>query len=211
MTYQQFKSAIINYPLIPYQTLRMMDNSQGFRNQVSRWEHKGYLIKLRKGLYILNETERKITPSRFVIAHHMYTPSYISGESALAFYDMIPERVYELTSITTRKTVLFENAFGVFRYRHLDISRFSGFVEHRDENGLPFFLAEPEKALVDFIYLNLSSFHYGDRDVFENSYRFQNLERLRIRRLVRYAALFKSRKLDAIISMLQVYVKELKV
>ena len=71
---------------------------------ISRYQKKGYLIKAKKGLYFLKENP----PLDFELANRLYQPSYVSFESALSFYEMLPETVYQITSATTRKTKSFQ-------------------------------------------------------------------------------------------------------
>ena len=70
--------------------------------QLNRWKEKGYLINIRQGYYCLSEIEinREIL---FYAANRVYNPSYISLEMALSYYNLIPETVYQVTSVTTRK------------------------------------------------------------------------------------------------------------
>ena len=196
MKYTDFKKKIQKFPVFSSSHIpNLTDNEQVLRNQLTRWQKQGLIFRLKRGLYILNEADRKINPSRLFIANELLSPSYISTEYALSFYGLIPEKVEDITSVTTKKTTCFKNVFGTFYYQHLNIPSFLGFKQIRDEAGLPVFIAEPEKALVDFFYLNLSNFHKGDKDVFKDSYRFQNLSDLDIRKLSYFAKTFSSKKL----------------
>lgn len=91
-----------------------------------------------------------MTPSREFIANQLVFPSYISLEYALSYHNLIPERVYQVTSITSKKTTEFENAFGVFTYHNLKPGLFFGYRGTEDENGLQVLIAEKEKALLDY-------------------------------------------------------------
>jgi hypothetical protein len=121
--------------------------------QLSLWVKKGYLIRLKNGLYAFSREKEKLRGE--VIAFLLCQPSYLSLESALAWYGFIPEIVYAYTSITTRITRTFENACGRFIYRHMKSELFWGYVEMKTDHG-PYLLAEPEKALLDYFYLNLA-------------------------------------------------------
>jgi len=72
----------------------------------------------------------------------------VSTIYALGYYDLIPEKVIDVTSVTTKKTAKFTNPFGTFIYQHLKTSLFFGFKEIEDENGFPVLIAEPEKAVL---------------------------------------------------------------
>lgn len=200
MQYDVFKKEARNVPVLKEQYVRFFaKGDQSLRNQMTRWTQAGKLVRLKKGLYVLNDEDRKITPSRQFLAAELYQPSYISMEYALSYYGIIPERVVDVTSITTRKTMSFTNVFGTFRYQHIVTRAFTGFVEMKDESGLPYHCAEPEKAVVDFLYLNRHALHDNAHRVLHESFRFQHCERLSKKKLYRYAALFQNARLEIIV------------
>jgi hypothetical protein len=121
--------------------------------QLSLWVKKGYLIRLKNGIYAFRREKEKLRGE--TIAFVLCQPSYISLESALAWYGFIPEIVYAYTSVTARITRTFENDCGRFIYRHVKSGLFWGYVEIKTDHG-PYLLAEPEKALLDYFYLNLA-------------------------------------------------------
>jgi len=123
-----------------------------FDYQLSLWVKKGYLVRLKNGIYAFSREKEKLRGEG--IAFLLYQPSYLSLESALSWYGFIPEIVYAYTSVTARITRTFENACGRFIYRHMKSELFWGYAEMKTEYG-PYLLAEPEKALLDYIYLNL--------------------------------------------------------
>lgn len=208
MKYSEFKSRIQNFPVFSSSHLSAFgEDEKLLRNQISNWKKKGLLLELRRGLYVLNESDRKISPSRPFLSNQIYSPSYVSTEYALGFYDLIPERVVDVTSVTTRKTARFENPFGLFLYQHVGIPCFEGFIEKKDENDLSFMIATPEKAIIDFIYLNLSRFEPGRPEIFETSFRFQNLDQLNLRYMNILASLFQSKKLLRVVEMLVQFIK----
>ena len=135
----------------------------------------------------------------------MYIPSYVSLESALWFYGLIPEFVAKTTSITTRNTCRFQNDFGVFSYQHLKPECYSGFLGLKDENDFNILIASPEKAVVDFLYFNLSKFNLSKNDIFKESYRFQNYENLSKMKIKKFGRLFNSKKLN---SICQLFIEE---
>ena len=203
MKFLEFKNRIKDFPIFSTSVLGYLGgNEQVLRNQLSGWKRQGLVLELKRGLYVLNENDRKITPSRVFMANQLYTPSYVSTEYALMFYDLIPERVADVTSVSTRKTASFGNGFGLFVYQHIGPRSFSGYVEEKDENGYSFFIATPEKAIVDFIYLNLSRFRRGETDVFTESFRFQNLDDLDSDKMLYFAGLFRNGKLVDVVRML---------
>lgn len=196
MDYTAFKNRFQNVPFIlSRDASRLEKNSQIMRNQLSRWQKRGLVVKLRQGMYLLNKNDRRIEPSLKFIANQLYSPSYVSLEYALWIYGLIPEAVFGVTSVTTKKTARFKNEMSVFIYQHIKPAAFRGFKTVKDETGASVFIAEPEKAAVDFLYLNLSKFRTDPERVFELSYRFQNLEDLKPRRLIALAKIFEDARL----------------
>lgn len=121
-------------------------------SELSRWKKAGKVLQLRQGLYTLAEPYRKVPLHAPALARVMYAPSYLSESWALSWYGIIPEQTVTLTSISTRSTRRFENSLGTFVYRTVKLPMFFGFREELIQ-GLPVLLATPEKAIVDFWYL----------------------------------------------------------
>jgi predicted transcriptional regulator of viral defense system len=114
------------------------------RVKLSRWKQKGYIQSLKRGLYMLPEAH----PDEFEIASRLITPSYISLETALSHYSIIPDISARVSSITTKNTRKFLVEKTEFSFHHIRQSLFTGFVHLRDD----IFVASPEKALLDFLY-----------------------------------------------------------
>ena len=121
--------------------------------QISLWVKKGNLLRSKNGLYAFTKDKDRIKGEE--VAAFIYEPSYLSLESALAWYGFIPEMVYAYVSVTARINRKFTNDFGTFLYRHIKPELFWGYTEMKTEYG-HYLLAEPEKALLDYLYLNLS-------------------------------------------------------
>ena len=92
-------------------------------------------------------------PVLFLIANRICSPSYISFESALPYYGFIPEGVLTVHSATSLKTKAYSTPLGHFNYRNLKPSLMFGIrmIKAGNQNVR---LAEPEKALLDYLYLN---------------------------------------------------------
>lgn len=200
MHFNEFRNKYSRMPVIKAQAILASAGKsvQPMRNQITRWKNKGLLTQLKKGIYLLNENDRRVSPSRFFFAGQILWPSYISLESALGHYGLIPEAVKDVTSVTPKKTAIFTNATGKFVYQHIKPEAFRGYISLKDEAGLNVFIAEPEKALVDFLYLNLDKFKLFDPGIFSESYRFQNTEILSRRKIMFFARLFKNRRLKVL-------------
>ncbi len=210
MNYADFRLKVVGLPyILSKEAVKLSQDPQVMKNQLSRWEEKGLILKLRQGLYILNDEDRKITPARTFLANQMYEPSYISLDYALYLHGLIPERVASVTSLTTRKTAFFRNKWGDFIYQHIKPEAFKGFRLRQEEGGLQSFVADPEKAVVDFLYFHSKECSPGQVvELLIGSYRFQNMNMLGSRKLLSCARYFSSKKLQRTVAELCVYLKK---
>jgi len=190
MKFNEFVKIYQKAPLVDSSTFSLYNEKpQNLRRQVREWVKKDYLIPLKRGLYIFSSQWRKIQPSVLFMANFLVLPSYVSLEQALGFYEIIPEKVTVITSVTTKKTKIFRNLVGSFEYRSIKEDLFFGFKKEIDNNQ-EFFIALPEKALLDFFYLN--NHFQGDFSELE-SLRLQNLEVLNIKLLETYGLKYNKR------------------
>jgi len=210
MNYLNFKNKFRDMPIIFTKDLfnTEVKKMQLMCNQLSRWRQKGLIIKLKRGAYILNEADRKYNLSLQFIANQLYGPSYVSVEFAFNLYGLIPEKVSDVTSVTTRKTMVIKNDLGIFSYQHIKPDAFRGFKLLKEDSGLTVFIAEPEKAVVDFLYLNLSKIPIDNIAIFKDSYRFQNLEQLKMDRIIELSKLFNNPKLMKVAANFCDFIKE---
>ena len=167
-----------------------------FDYQLSLWVKKGYLLRLKNGLYAFSREKEKLRGEN--IAFLLCQPSYLSLESALAWYGFIPEIVYAYTSVTARITRNFDNAFGRFIYRHVKSGLFWGYVEMKTDHG-PYLMAEPEKALLDYFYLNLARLN-NEEDFEHIRLNEEQMERtLDKDKLMKYLTAFGVKKLENLV------------
>jgi hypothetical protein len=200
MKYADLKRKVQPYPLFSTSMLGVLtDQVETLKVQLCRWKRQGLVWPLRKGLYVLGPDDRRVEPTVFYLANQMFPPSYVSLESALAYYGLIPEWVSATTSVTVRKTCRFENAFGIFTYQHVRPAGFDGFQALQESACCSALVATPEKAVADFLYFNLPRLHLSDRSVFVESYRFQNCDGLNATRLRAQARRFGVNHLNRIV------------
>jgi len=141
-----------NIPLESSVLQELMSNYKFPRNKVSVLEKRGQIIRLKKGLYVVSDKISRKTLSRELIANHLYGPSYISFETALAFYGLIPEKVFTIRSATFKRAIRFENFAGNFEYITIPNNYYSiGISQQTVDNEYTYLLATPEKALCDTI------------------------------------------------------------
>jgi len=111
-------------------------------------EENQQFIKIKRGLYIFSRN----APIKLEIANYAYRPSYISFESALSNYNIIPEAVYTITSATTNKTKKFEIQGVDYKYYKIKKELFFGYRPVIIQQKI-ILIAEKEKALLDYAYL----------------------------------------------------------
>lgn len=142
-------------PEVDYQALMaQMPHQSNPRRKLKDMQNKGYLIRVKKGFYVFTEEFFGKSYSHHIVANLLYGPSYISLESALSFYGLIPERVEMFTSITSQKNKNFNTPIGVFNYQHLSSHLYSSaFTLQKTFDGRSFLIASPEKALLDLLTL----------------------------------------------------------
>jgi predicted transcriptional regulator of viral defense system len=153
---------------------------------IHRLKKNGYITSVKRGLYKLSDEQ---IPDLY-LANKIYAPSYVSLEFALSYHGVIPETVYEITSITTKTTRRFETLGKVFSYHRIKKEAFTGYISVR-QDGFNYLIAEPEKAFVDYIYLRIIS---GKKPL-----RRFNKEKVNSSKALRYAKLFNNYKLTSII------------
>ena len=133
-------------------TNMLLEELQDYANpkaKLSRMAKQGECFRITRGLYETN----KNTPG-YLLAGSIYGPSYISFEYALAYYDLIPETVYTVTSATfeKKKKKIFRTDFGTFSYRDVPSAAFPLQIKLIQEGEYFYRIAEPEKALCDKLY-----------------------------------------------------------
>lgn len=121
------------------------------RNKISSLEDEGKIIRLKRGLYVASPEFSDKRLSINLIANHLYGPSYVSCQSALAYYGLIPERVYGVTSMTMKHSRKFTNSLGTFDYIRCEQDVFAIGLDMQRESDVSFVIATPEKALCDLI------------------------------------------------------------
>jgi predicted transcriptional regulator of viral defense system len=160
---------------------RMQDLSSAYPDCVNlamkakRLEQVDEIIRLKKGLYVVSPKVSRMSLSPFVLANHIYGPSYVSMHSALRHYGLIPEAVYTIQSMTIGIARDYVNSIGKFRYIHVSTPYYQLGVTIGTEDGTSFMIATPEKALCDLmIYTPNLNLRYQTeiRDYLEQDIRF---------------------------------------
>jgi len=159
MRYMEFLSALRRNNVSIF-SLRDVENTfpdanvGTIKNNLSNWRKKGYIERLKRDLYACVEPVLESEIPDFYVANKLYPPSYISLETALSLYNIIPEIAAQVTSVTTRSSREFKNRYGIFIYRSCKKMAFTGYRIISYE-GYKVLIADEEKALVDFLYFKL--------------------------------------------------------
>ena len=192
MRFLDFKSHFAAFRVLSVQDILKWDPAFDTRRLVE-WQKKNYLKRIVNRWYMFADTQLDES-FLYLAANRIYSPSYVSFESALAYYRLIPEGVYTITSATTLKTHQFTTFLGTFSYRHLKPELMFGY-RLVEAAGQRFKMAEPEKLLLDYMYLNTELQSVSDFESLRiNQAELRTL--LNESRLIEYLALFENKALE---------------
>jgi len=136
-----------------YQVLKCLLRDYRYpRNKISKWIRSGEIVALKSGLYVFSKRYNRPLSLKLV-ANLLYGPSYVSLDSALAHWGLIPEHVFHLSSVSTGRKKIFETEIGTFTYQHLKPAYYSMAYQLQQIEDDPYLIATPEKALCDKLYL----------------------------------------------------------
>lgn len=152
-----FRSKIKNYsetPISRHLILELLSNYKSPKDKISELIKSNNIVSLRRGLYIVGSNLDLPKPEPFLIANHLRGPSYVSLESALSFWNMIPERAFEISSVTLKTSKQFNTPVGRFSYKSLEAPYYSyGIQRINISPKQSILIASREKALCDKIVL----------------------------------------------------------
>jgi len=191
MRYSEFRIAFESFPVFSTQDIRKRFSDYDGRRLVE-WQAKGYLTKIKRGYYSLSQNPQTESEIHF-IANKIYSPSYVSIESALVHYGFIPEAAFTVTSVSTKNTSTQRTPLGNFEYRHTKPSMYFGYKLLKFQN-YSVRMAEPEKAILDFFYLSTINDRSSIEEIRFNKIQLNEL--LDMKRLTNYQQLIGSRILD---------------
>jgi len=192
MEFERLLEIVINEPV--FETgllLSSMADPMDIRKQLSRWVSAGKIFQLRRGLYCLAPPYQKVKPHPFLIANRLHSGSYVSLQSALAYYGMIPENVPVTTSLTAGRPENLRNLLGEFDFRHVQVKWLRGYSQVDLINDQKAFVAKPEKAILDLVYLQPG----GDSNNYLRELRLQALDRLNLDEMKIFASELNKPKL----------------
>jgi predicted transcriptional regulator of viral defense system len=152
MLIRNFETQMNYLPAFNLNDIRKID-PDFHRQQLSDWLDRGYIKSLVGGYYLLADAQIDES-TLFMMANRIYEPSYISRESALAYYLVIPESVLGVTSVSSRKTKQFDSEWGRLSYRSIKPSLMFGYQVIEKDKMIKYKIASLEKAVLDYLYWN---------------------------------------------------------
>lgn len=167
--------------------------------RIRRAVEKKLLIRAKRGLYYLGERLAARWHHPFELAQFIYGPSYISLESAMSYHQLIPERVYAVTSATGKRNKEFNSSGQIFSYQTLPAENLLIGVEHVREGDYQFLMATPWKAILDYIYCH--KMDWDSVDPLEESLRIEleDLVKIRYSDLMQFQVFYHSGRMDRFI------------
>jgi predicted transcriptional regulator of viral defense system len=205
--FHQVSSQLASLPLFESGHLYAgVNNPQQVQRQLTDWARAGKVVQLQRGLYTLAPSYQSERPHSYLIANHLVRGSYVSLHTALSHYDLIPEHVAVVTSVTTGRPGTWQNLYGRFSFQHIQPAFFFGFEYRQVTHTQWAYVATPEKALLDLIYLTPDA----DSEGYIRALRLQNLDQLDVEQLAAYVERADKPKLKRAFShILQVVEEEL--
>ncbi len=153
MDYRPVLMRLSNQPLSHQLLASILKEYERPNDKIYQLAKEGVIQSIKKGLYVAGpalNVDRK--PEPFLLANHILGPSYVSVETALAFHGLIPERVYEIASMTTQAPRKFNTPLGTFTYTRLPLPYYAfGIRSEKLADDQYAMVASPEKALCDKI------------------------------------------------------------
>ena len=203
MKYLELKNELKNFPIFSLNEIKIIEPNF-YRARLNEWQDKGYIKKVIRGYYIFSDFQLS-EEILFKIANRIYLPSYMSLESALSYYHLIPESIYGITSISTQKTYHFNTSIGEFIFRSIKPALFFGYyLMNYKEQYLK--MAEIEKAFLDYFYLHPDLETEPDFDGLRIN-REMFFEQIDEKKLMNYLVKFNQKKLARRINAFWSYLK----
>ena len=140
-----------NIPVSTAALASLFPENKAGGEKVRSLEQKEYVIRIKRGLYVVNPEVSRVPLSLELISNQLYAPSYVSMSSALRYYGLIPETVYTMQSMTIKHSRSFDTPVGHFDYSSINREAFHIGVTIIDKQTYTFLMASPEKALCDLI------------------------------------------------------------
>ncbi len=157
-----FTEAVKQYEEEPLTMQLILGLLKGYKrpyDKINELVKKGELTPIKRGFYIPGPKLKMSKPESFLVANHVWGPSYVSMETALSYWGLIPEKVYEISSLTTKTTKTYKTPIGKLSYLHAPLPYYSfGIKSVLLSQKQRVLIASPEKALCDKIVMTSGVF-----------------------------------------------------
>lgn len=182
--------------------LKILDNNYD-KSKISKWKDLWYINSIIKWFYVYWNLDINQNILYF-ISNKIYSPSYISLESALNYYWIIPEQTYSIIWVSTNKTIDFKTQFWLFSYKKIKTEFFWWYkiVSIQDTKYL---IAELEKALIDYFYLKPTIKNINDIEWLRWNKELLK-EKLDFKKLEKYTNTINSKTISRKINLLLKYI-----
>lgn len=173
------------HPITHQLLISLLKNYKRPNDKIHELVKAGLLESVKRGIYVLGPKFNSNRVSPLLMGNHLLGPSYISLDTALSFYGFIPERVYNISSMTTKSSRKFSTSLGVFEYIKSSLPYYGfGITQHLIDKDKRILIATPEKALCDKIITTKgiqlkskkSTLHYLRDDLRIPEYQLKNLD-----------------------------------
>lgn len=207
MNLLEIKNKLKDFIIFTQKDIRSID-SLFCRQNLNEWQKKNYIKKIIKGFYTFSD--RTISTNElFTIANKIFQPSYVSFESALSYYNLIPEAIYGITSASSKNTYKFKSYAGDFIYRKIKPALLFGYKLVKYSKTSTFQIADIEKAILDYFYIKPHLKSEGDFEELRiNSEDF--FEQVDKKKLKKYLSAFNNKQLTRRLNKFLRYMEKVK-
>ncbi|EAK0344017.1 hypothetical protein YO45_08610 [Campylobacter jejuni] len=210
---RELERVLDTYPsrIIEHATLSSILENLAYKrinDKIVQLKNKSILTPLKNGLYVYNPLCNNTLLSKEIIANILLGPSYVSLDFALWFHGLIPESVYKITSISTKRSKSFDTPYGVFSYMQIKKELFNIGLEIKTFKSCNFIIASKEKALCDKVYftkdMDLRS-QKAMREFLEDDLRvdMDELENCDIKIFEEYVKVSKSKRIEVLAKVIK--------
>jgi hypothetical protein len=152
MEFREAIQSLAETPITRHLLLALLKDYKRPFDKIHELRRQGELVQVKRGVYVPGSKAKLAGPHPFLLANHLYGPSYVSVEAALFYWGLIPERVVEITCATTAATKTYRTPLGRFSYMHLALPYYAvGIKQVSLSKQQVALVASPEKAICDLV------------------------------------------------------------
>jgi len=203
MKYTEIQKYLEKLKVLSVEDLKNIDENYN-KSKIFKWKESWYLKQIIRWFYLYWNIQINQSLLYF-ISNKIYSPSYISLESAFNYYWIIPEQVFSITGVSTKKSIYFDSEIAYFSYKKIKSDLFWWYKIVKI-NDIKYLIAEIEKAILDYLYLqpkinSIEDFDWlrFNKDVLNEKIDFEKLEK--------YTKMFGNKALEKRVEILINYIK----